>query len=91
MDNPTDPTQGGMGGGMPTDPSQGNQTPQPPFTDTGTGQAVPEAPVVETPVPETPVETPQPVAQPEQPEVGGDQGGPASQGGQSPTGSAPVV
>lgn len=82
--NPADPNQGGMGGGMPTDPNQGGQPAPEPVADPNAGQPAPEAPE----------------STPEQPGVpggdtgmGGDQGGPVSpdQGGQNPAGGAPVV
>lgn len=64
--NPTDPNQGGMGGDQP------NPTP----VDPGMGQPTPAAPVSEPQVPNQGTETSQPVSEP-QPEMGGDQGGPA--------------
>ncbi len=71
--NPQDPNQGGMGGGMPVDPNQPAPAPV-------------AEPVAEQPAPEAPAaETPQPQPTPAAPEMGGDQGG------QNPTGGAPVV
>lgn len=78
--NPTDPNQGGLGGGA--------------VADTNTGQTVPASPVTETPAPETPAAPEVPQPEPEQggPDIGGDQGGPASPlGGENPVGGAPVV
>lgn len=76
--NPTDPNQGGIGGGMPTDPNQGGQPGQ-------DAPAIPAEPVLPQ-TPEVPVaETPQPDAGQSIPEVGGDQSG------QNPTGGTPVV